>query len=317
MTPTTPTLRSSAAAKAGDPCRTRPRSLVRRRPVDGNAPVEGGSDRGTLNASRESDRRRGQARRTASTQPERQRFVRRGPPDDPEDDQDVAHDTDAPMPPPRLFTTTSSVTLERSRRGFLTRSLRRPEPPAARPGSKRARWPEDQGRSAARVRCRKSEPSARWALGGSRSAIGRPIPSFVTLIFDPYGARASAGWRALLRKVRAVGRAVMTARHDGPPDALHCPIGPRAITSCPSTIARPDSHERRRTIWTRRRRPTMTDEHAEGAINKARGSVEEGLGRATGDRKTEVTGKARQVEGATQSAVGDAQEAIRRAATKR
>ncbi len=56
----------------------------------------------------------------------------------------------------------------------------------------------------------------------------------------------------------------------------------------------------------------MTDEHTKGAVSKVRGKLEEGLGRLTGNRKQEVTGRARQVQGAGQEGLGDIQDAVRK-----
>jgi uncharacterized protein YjbJ (UPF0337 family) len=56
----------------------------------------------------------------------------------------------------------------------------------------------------------------------------------------------------------------------------------------------------------------MNDEQTKGTVNKARGRVEEGLGKLTGDRKQQVKGKARQVQGSLQQGLGDVQGAVRR-----
>jgi uncharacterized protein YjbJ (UPF0337 family) len=55
----------------------------------------------------------------------------------------------------------------------------------------------------------------------------------------------------------------------------------------------------------------MTEERAKGATSKVRGKLEEGLGKVTGDKKTEATGKARQVKGEGQGVLGDVQDAVR------
>jgi uncharacterized protein YjbJ (UPF0337 family) len=55
----------------------------------------------------------------------------------------------------------------------------------------------------------------------------------------------------------------------------------------------------------------MTDEHIKGDISKAKGKVEEGLGRLTGDRQQEAHGKARQLQGDAQKGLGDVQDAVR------
>jgi uncharacterized protein YjbJ (UPF0337 family) len=56
----------------------------------------------------------------------------------------------------------------------------------------------------------------------------------------------------------------------------------------------------------------MTDQHTKGAINKAQGEVEEGLGKLTGDRRQQAKGKARQVQGSAQQGLGHIQDAVRR-----
>jgi uncharacterized protein YjbJ (UPF0337 family) len=56
----------------------------------------------------------------------------------------------------------------------------------------------------------------------------------------------------------------------------------------------------------------MTDQHTKGAINKAKGEVEEGLGKLTGDRQQQAKGKAKQVQGSAQQGLGNIQAAVRR-----
>ena len=55
----------------------------------------------------------------------------------------------------------------------------------------------------------------------------------------------------------------------------------------------------------------MTDEHTKGAISKVSGKVEEALGKLTGNKRQELHGTARQVQGAGQEARGDIQDAVR------
>lgn len=55
----------------------------------------------------------------------------------------------------------------------------------------------------------------------------------------------------------------------------------------------------------------MTDEHIKGAISKASGTIEEGLGRLTHNREQQARGKAKQVQGIAQKGLGDVQDAIR------
>ena len=54
----------------------------------------------------------------------------------------------------------------------------------------------------------------------------------------------------------------------------------------------------------------MTDQHTKGAISKAQGKLEEGLGRLTGDKQQRVQGMARQVQGDAQGLLGDVQDAV-------
>ena len=56
----------------------------------------------------------------------------------------------------------------------------------------------------------------------------------------------------------------------------------------------------------------MTDLHAKGATNKAKGQDEEGLGKLTGDRHEEAKGKVKQVQGSAQQGLGDLQDAAGR-----
>jgi uncharacterized protein YjbJ (UPF0337 family) len=60
----------------------------------------------------------------------------------------------------------------------------------------------------------------------------------------------------------------------------------------------------------------MTDLRAKGAINKAKGQVEEGLGKLTGDRHEEAKGKVKQVQGSAQQSLGDLQDATRRPSSR-
>jgi uncharacterized protein YjbJ (UPF0337 family) len=52
----------------------------------------------------------------------------------------------------------------------------------------------------------------------------------------------------------------------------------------------------------------MTDDRISGSAKNIGGQVEEGFGRATGDVKTQLQGKARQVEGTLQEVYGQAKE---------
>jgi len=61
----------------------------------------------------------------------------------------------------------------------------------------------------------------------------------------------------------------------------------------------------------------MTDLHAEGATNKAKGQIEEGLGKLTGNRRQEVKGKVKQAEGNAQQTVADIQDSGRQSTNRR
>jgi len=56
----------------------------------------------------------------------------------------------------------------------------------------------------------------------------------------------------------------------------------------------------------------MSDEHVKGTLSKAQGTVEEGLGKATGNKQGQARGKARQVQGDAQKGLGDIQDAVRK-----
>jgi uncharacterized protein YjbJ (UPF0337 family) len=60
----------------------------------------------------------------------------------------------------------------------------------------------------------------------------------------------------------------------------------------------------------------MTTEHAKGALSKAHGKIEEGLGTLTGDKKQQARGKVRQVQGEAQRGLGDIQDAVRKLSDK-
>ncbi len=55
----------------------------------------------------------------------------------------------------------------------------------------------------------------------------------------------------------------------------------------------------------------MDKDRIEGAAKKAKGSVKEGLGKATGDAKLQAEGKADKAEGKIQNAVGGVKDAVR------
>ena len=58
----------------------------------------------------------------------------------------------------------------------------------------------------------------------------------------------------------------------------------------------------------------MTDDRISGSAKNIGGQVEEGFGRATGDVKTQLQGKARQMEGTLQEVYGQAKETAAEAA---
>ncbi len=61
----------------------------------------------------------------------------------------------------------------------------------------------------------------------------------------------------------------------------------------------------------------MVDENrVQGAWDKVKGTVKEGVGKVTGDEKLEAEGKADKVVGKTESAVGGVKDTVRDAADK-
>lgn len=54
----------------------------------------------------------------------------------------------------------------------------------------------------------------------------------------------------------------------------------------------------------------MSDQHTKGTISKARGKLEQGLGKLTGNKQQQVQGIARQVQGDAQGLLGDVQDAV-------
>jgi uncharacterized protein YjbJ (UPF0337 family) len=57
----------------------------------------------------------------------------------------------------------------------------------------------------------------------------------------------------------------------------------------------------------------MTDQHAKGAVTTVKGTVNEGVGKLTGDKKLETKGKVQKVQGKTQNGLGDVEDAVRKA----
>ena len=54
----------------------------------------------------------------------------------------------------------------------------------------------------------------------------------------------------------------------------------------------------------------MGDQHAEGAVSTVKGTVNEGVGKLTGDKKLETKGKVQKVQGKAQDGLGDVQDAL-------
>jgi len=57
----------------------------------------------------------------------------------------------------------------------------------------------------------------------------------------------------------------------------------------------------------------MDKDRIDGALKQAKGTIKEGVGRVTGDAKTEAEGKGDKFVGKVQSAVGGARDAAREA----
>lgn len=55
----------------------------------------------------------------------------------------------------------------------------------------------------------------------------------------------------------------------------------------------------------------MDKEHLKGAAKDAEGKIKEAAGKATGDRRTEESGKADQAEGKIRKAAGDVKDAVK------
>ena len=58
----------------------------------------------------------------------------------------------------------------------------------------------------------------------------------------------------------------------------------------------------------------MSDQHVKGTVNTVKGTVNEGVGGLTGDKKLETKGKVQKVEGTVQEGLGDVEDAVRKAA---
>jgi uncharacterized protein YjbJ (UPF0337 family) len=55
----------------------------------------------------------------------------------------------------------------------------------------------------------------------------------------------------------------------------------------------------------------MAEDQARGALNKAKGVIKENVGKASGDRSTELSGKADQAKGSVQGKIGAAKTKVR------
>jgi uncharacterized protein YjbJ (UPF0337 family) len=60
----------------------------------------------------------------------------------------------------------------------------------------------------------------------------------------------------------------------------------------------------------------MDTDRAEGIGHQVKGSIKEGVGKVTGDQKTEAEGAAEKAAGKVQNAVGGAKDAVRDALDK-
>ena len=60
----------------------------------------------------------------------------------------------------------------------------------------------------------------------------------------------------------------------------------------------------------------MDKDRVEGAMHQAKGAVKEGVGKMTGDKKTQAEGKAEKVAGKVQNTVGGIKDAAREAMDK-
>jgi uncharacterized protein YjbJ (UPF0337 family) len=59
----------------------------------------------------------------------------------------------------------------------------------------------------------------------------------------------------------------------------------------------------------------MDKEHIKGAADKAKGAMKDAAGKVTGDKELQAEGKIDKAKGAAHSAVGDAKDAVKRAAS--
>jgi uncharacterized protein YjbJ (UPF0337 family) len=59
----------------------------------------------------------------------------------------------------------------------------------------------------------------------------------------------------------------------------------------------------------------MDKEHIKGAADKAKGAIKDAAGKVTGDKELQAEGKMDKAKGAAHNAVGDAKDAVKRAAS--
>ena len=59
----------------------------------------------------------------------------------------------------------------------------------------------------------------------------------------------------------------------------------------------------------------MDKEHVKGAADKAKGAIKDAAGKLTGDKELQAEGKMDKAKGAVHSAVGDAKDAVKKAAS--
>jgi uncharacterized protein YjbJ (UPF0337 family) len=54
----------------------------------------------------------------------------------------------------------------------------------------------------------------------------------------------------------------------------------------------------------------VADDHARGEVDQTKGVIKETVGKVTGDRSTEVSGKLDQAKGKVEKKIGDAKDAV-------
>ena len=60
----------------------------------------------------------------------------------------------------------------------------------------------------------------------------------------------------------------------------------------------------------------MDKDRVQGTMHQAKGAVKEGVGKVTGDAKTEAEGKAEKTAGKVQNTIGSAKDSVREAVDK-